>query len=737
MALLETIPDTLAKAVESATHRSPAAGIVAVRADLDRNGRLAEHWIFADTETVRTWSDNDGTPGEIASFSLCDASGVRTETLVGGGALLLERGSDILQIARYTTPLAGRMAGVARLLDAVAKGKDLPEAGLDDIERTCAKCGRALPKDTDVCRYCFDKRATLLRLLSYASPYRWHAVALLALMLAGTWASLVPGIIVRDLTDKVLLPKVALPDAQRLADLGWLVAGFVGSQILGTLIGIVRGRLSAFLSINLTFRIRARLYDKIQQLGLSYYDKRQTGTILTRVTQDVNELNNFLVDGLQILVVNGLMIAVILAILLSQNALLTGLVLVPVPLVILTTTRVWRFLWGRLERLWNLRSQMASGINSALSGARVVKAFAQESREIDRFLARAGSLRSVNLDLENWWATLFPILGLVMMSGLFVVWYVGGRDVIGGRMTLGTLNLFFFYLGQLYGPLQGMTRIADWLSRALTSAERVFEVMDTVPDVADAPDATPLPRIQGAVTFERVAFGYDKARRVLEEFDLTVKPGEMIGLVGHSGAGKTTVINLIARFYDPNEGRLLIDGHDMRSIRLHDLRSQMGIVLQEPFLFPGTIAENIAYAKPDAPRDDILRAAKAANAHDFVMRFADGYDTQVGERGARLSGGERQRLSIARAILHDPRILILDEATASVDTETEKQIQEAIQRLITGRTTFAIAHRLSTLRHADRLVVVERGRIAEVGTHDELMHKENGIFRRLVEMQTE
>ncbi len=736
MALLETLPEALARAVEAATGTNPNDGIVAVRADLDPDGHLAERWVFADSQSVRVWTDG-GEPRELHVWSFEGVSAARTENLVGGGALLLERGSDLIEVARHTTPLAGRMAGVARLLDAVAKGKDLPDAGLDDIERTCAKCGRALPKDTDVCRYCFDKRATLLRLLGYAAPYRWHAIALLVLMLAGTWASLVPGIIVRDLTDTVLLPKRPLPDARRIADLGWLVAGFVGSQILGTLLGIVRGRLSAFLSINLTFRIRTQLYDKIQQLGLSYYDKRQTGTILTRVTQDVNELNNFLVDGLQILVVNGLMIAVILAILLSQNAFLTMLVLIPVPLVILTTTRIWRFLWGRLERLWNLRSQLASGINSALSGARVVKAFAQESREIDRFHARASSLRSVNLDLENWWATLFPILGLVMMSGLFVVWYVGGRDVIGGRMTLGTLNLFFFYLGQLYGPLQGMTRIADWLSRALTSAERVFEVMDTVPDVADAPDATPLPRIEGAVTFERVAFGYDKARRVLEEFDLEVKPGEMIGLVGHSGAGKTTVINLIARFYDPNEGRLLIDGHDMRSIRLQDLRSQMGIVLQEPFLFPGTIAENIAYARPEAPREDLLRAAKAANAHDFVMRFADGYDTQVGERGARLSGGERQRLSIARAILHDPRILILDEATASVDTETEKQIQEAIQRLIAGRTTFAIAHRLSTLRHADRLVVVERGRIAEVGTHDELMRKENGIFRRLVEMQTE
>ncbi|MFY8051620.1 MAG: ABC transporter ATP-binding protein, partial [Armatimonadaceae bacterium] len=485
------------------------------------------------------------------------------------------------------------------------------------------------------------------------------------------------------LTDDVLLPNAgALTDAVRINKLGILVLLLLGSHALGAIIGIARGRLSAFLSVNLTYRIRTQLYAKLQKLGLSYYDKRQTGTLLTRVTQDVNELNNFLVDGLQILVVNGLTIVGILIVLFAQNWLLTLFVLVPVPLVVLSTIKIWRFLWGRLERLWHLRSVMNSGANSALAGARVVKAFAAEDRENDRFLKRATNLLNVNLDLENWWATLFPVLALLMMSGIFVVWYVGGREVVKGTMSLGTLNLFFFYLGQLYGPLQGLTRIADWLSRALTSAERVFEVMDTEPDVADAPDAQAMPHIVGAVTFEKVSFGYDKARRVLDDFSLDVKPGEMIGLVGHSGAGKSTVINLISRFYDPNEGRILVDGVDMRKIKLHDLRSQLGIVLQEPYLFPGSIYENIAYAKPEADPLSVIKAAKAANAHDFIMRFADGYDTQVGERGARLSGGERQRISIARAILHDPRILILDEATASVDTETEKQIQEAIERLI-------------------------------------------------------
>ena len=478
-------------------------------------------------------------------------------------------------------------------------------------------------------------------------------------------------------------------------------------------------------------------YATLQKLGLSYYDKRQSGALLNRVTSDVNELNNFLVDGLQMLVVNGLMLIGTLVIVFTQNWRLALLVMIPIPLVVLGTTRIWKFLWGRLEKLWNLRSSMTASIAVALNGTRVVKAFAQEDREMARFNQKVGALYHANLDLENWWATLLPILGFLMTSGGFIVWYVGGQQVIAEEITFGTLNMFFYYLGQLYGPLQGMTRIADWLGRVLTSAERVFEVMDTQADVADSADSVAMPNMKGELLFENVSFGYDKARRVLENVDLHVMPGEMIGLVGHSGAGKSTIINLISRFYDPSEGRILIDGVEMKKVKLQDLRSQMGIVLQEPFLFPGTIAENIAYGKADATLEQIMRAAKAANAHDFILRFPDGYDSLVGERGARLSGGERQRISIARAILHDPKVLILDEATASVDTETEKQIQEAIQRLIAGRTTFAIAHRLSTLRNADRLVVIEKGRVAEMGTHAELMEKDNGIFRKLVEMQLE
>ncbi len=661
---------------------------------------------------------------------------MKSESLVGATrVLVVTRDGRTLEAVRTTLAQAPAFGAAVRALESYLKDEEPPASlGEDLAKKVCPKCGDPLPDDTNVCARCVDRRAVLMRLLGYALPYRGRVALFTALALAATIFSLAPPKFTKYLTDDVLVP-------HRHPELiGVFVLGLVVTSAAGVGLGVWRGRIAAWMSNHMVYTIRTQVYDRLQELSLGYYDKRQTGALLARVIQDVTELQNFLVDGIQIFLVNTLTILGILAIMLQSNWLLTLLVLIPVPVTFLLTKRLWRSIWGRLHRMWHLRSGLTARVSAALSGVRVVKAFAQEGSEAQRFRAKSFELFNAGVVVETSLATFMPLVGFVTTLGIYVIWLVGGLQVYHNHsaktgMTLGTLQMFLGYIFMLMAPLQGMTRIADWMSRATTAAERVFEVIDAEPDVADAADAVPMPHIEGRVELRHVRFSYDKNANVLDDVSIDVAPGEMIGLVGHSGAGKSTIINLLSRFYDVKDGQILIDGVDIRRIRQNDLRRQVGVVLQEPFLFPGTIADNIAYAKPDATPVEIMRAAKAANAHDFVMRFPDGYDTFVGERGARLSGGERQRLSIARAILHDPRILILDEATASVDTETEKQIQEAIGRLTEGRTTFAIAHRLSTLRNASRLMVMERGKLVELGTHDELLSKPEGVFKKLVDLQ--
>jgi len=402
---------------------------------------------------------------------------------------------------------------------------------------------------------------------------------------------------------------------------------------------------------------------------------------------------------------------------------------------------VYPRVWVYFHRFYEKRSRMSATVSDTLTGIRVVKAFGQEEKETNRFNEKSQDLCDAAITLERKWTIYNPIMSITRIVGVIVVWYVGGKYVFDAdpkkMMTLGSIVAYASYLEMFYGPIFMLTDMARVVTHSLSAGERILEVLDAKSEVEDAPDSVSVPRIKGGIEFRNVTFGYNKLRPVLKNFSLVIKENETIGIVGKSGSGKTTLISLLSRLYDVDEGEILIDGINIKKIRYDDLRRQIGVVLQEPFLFSGTIAENIAYSKPGAELLDIVRAAKAANAHDFmIVTKPDGYDTYVGERGGRLSLGERQRVSIARAILHDPRILILDEATSSVDTETEKEIQDALYRLIKGRTTIAIAHRLSTLRNSDRIVVLEEGKLAEQGSHDELMAMQ-GVYYKLVQIQSE
>jgi len=574
----------------------------------------------------------------------------------------------------------------------------------------------------------------LLRLFRFLRPYKLQAGAGLVVLAGVTALELVPPYLAGRVVDALVSLRAA-PDLA-MATIGWLVGLMAAARLAHAGLAYAQRRLNSFIGARTLMDIRVALFHRFNELSLGYYDRRSTGSLMSRVTNDADNLWDFLMDGAPFLVSNTLALALTSVVLFRMNWQLAALLLIPAPFIAALTRWFLPRARARFRRVWHRISRMYAALNSSLAGMRVIKAFAQEERENARFEERNRRVFEASYHANAMWAVYMPALGLLMALGAYTIWLVGGWMVLHQNMTLGTLTAFSGYLMQFYAPFQNFNRALDWSTRSLTAAERVFEVLDTEPEVRESPRARPLPAVQGRVQFDSVSFSYDGATRVLEDFSLTVQPGEMIGLVGPSGAGKTTLINLLARFYDVTEGAIRIDGMDIRDIRLQDFRRQLGIVLQEPFLFPGTIRDNIAYSRPDASHEEVLRAAKAANAHEFILRFPDGYDTHVGERGQRLSGGERQRISIARAILHNPRILIFDEATSSVDTHAEKLIQEAIARLVQNRTTFAIAHRLSTLRHADRIVVLKDGRMAECGTHDQLM-QQNGVYAELVRIQTE
>jgi subfamily B ATP-binding cassette protein MsbA len=509
---------------------------------------------------------------------------------------------------------------------------------------------------------------------------------------------------------------------------------FLILNLTTSIISAIHGVASTKLGQTLVFDMRNHLYQHIQKLSLRFFEDRKTGDIMSRIVNDVNSLQSVIVGPVIGFVQDFLRLFWILYLLLIWDWKLTVLSLLVGPFLI-PATIIMGIIMRRIYRLVRQKvGELNALIQDNLSGIRIIKGFARENYEFNRFKEKNNENRELYIKVSKISAIFSPSLGLLMQIGSLMVLSYGGIKVLNGRMEAGIFVVFFSYVNMLYGPLVGLTSFYSFIQQALASVERVFEVLDTQPDVVDKPDAINLPRIRGEVEFRNVCFSYSSDIQVLKNISLKAYPGQMIAFVGPSGAGKSTSINLVARFYDPTSGDILVDGYNIKDVKQESLRSQMGIVSQEPFLFNDTVKSSIAYGKLGATDAEITDAAKAANAHDFIIGLPKGYDTIIGERGVKLSGGQRQRVSIARAILANPRILILDEATSSVDTETEMLIQSAIQRLVKARTTFVIAHRLSTVHNADLIVVLDKGNVVETGTHNELLAK-NGIYKRFYEVQ--
>jgi len=616
---------------------------------------------------------------------------------------------------------------------------------------------------------------TYIRLLQFARPYLFLAFIILVLSAISSLTSLLPTQIMGVAIDEISLAdkiksnvEFHQPDAKtekgnpmnrslpiapvirNIADYIWknwmpeknrfvvvfgvLTLAFLFFHLFESGVSVANGFIMTKVGNSITFDMRNKVYDHLQKLSLRYFEDRRTGDIMSRLVNDIDSLQDVIVGPVIWFISDIVRLLGVLYFCLKWDWFMTVMALLVSPVLIGATTAFGIFMRKKYMLLREKIGELNATAQDSISGIHTIKGFAREDYEYGRFKKVNNENRGLHIQIGYLNTIFHPIISLLMQLGsLFVILY-GGIKVLNGEMTAGMFVVFFPYISMIYGPIMGMNRFFTYIIRALASVHRVFEVLDTKPEVADKDDAIELSVIRGNVKFCNVNFSYVENIEVLKDVCFESEPGQMIAFVGPSGAGKSTAINMVARFYDPISGDIFVDGYNLKDVKQRSLRKQMGIVLQDPFLFNDTVKNNIMYGKLEATDEEVIEAAKAANAHDFIQELSKGYDTVIGERGVKLSGGQKQRISIARALLADPRILILDEATSSVDTETEMLIQTALQRLVKNRTTFVIAHRLSTVHNANLIVVLDKGNVVEMGKHEELINND-GLYNRLYRIQ--
>jgi len=570
---------------------------------------------------------------------------------------------------------------------------------------------------------------TTRRLLKYFKPYWGYLTLGIVCIVATSLATLaLPWIVGRDMIDSAILK------GKSLASLNLIAIELLILFLIKGLFSYGQTYLLSLVVYKVVVDLRSKAYERLQRLSLSFYKKKRTGEIISRIINDVDVIQNAMINNMPNFVANFILLGGVFGLIFYIHWRLSLLILAIIPALIFTTNKFSLWVKKFSTSVQIKMADISSILQETVTGIEVVKSFTMEKREIKRFREENIKNLQFNLKRTHVIAALAPLIEILIFAGLIGILWYGGKEVIKGTLSMGNLIAFLGYIGLAINPLSQISRTYGVYQQAMASAERVFEILDVQPEIRELPKAIEMPHIKGHIQFKNVSFGYNQGELILKNINFEVKPGERIAIVGPSGVGKTTLVSLIPRFYDPTFGSINIDDYDIRNVKLTTLRKQISIVPQETILFSGSIRDNIAYGKIEVTEEEIITAAKKANAHSFVVALENGYDTPAGERGVKLSGGERQRIAIARAILRNPRILILDEATSALDTQAEMLVKEALERLMENRTTLIIAHRLSTIQGADRIVVLDKGRIEEIGSHKELIIR-NGLYAKLYKMQ--
>ncbi len=675
---------------------------------------------------------------KLASIPIDEIDVIFAEQYLATGQLTYTFKGEYFSLGYFSIGLLEKADNFRRIFNAFKENKDYNQYINNDTGNACEKCGAPIPKGLKYCKDCVDKKSTVKRLFSFFGDVKWKMIFMIAAVLFSSAINLVlPKFSTQKLYDEVLNTGNTLGYDALLKGLFSVVLTMAALKITHQLFTLFYQYIVAGILPEVVYSIKLKIFKAMQSLSVGFYTHKQTGSLMDRVTRDANNIYWFFVDGFPYLIANAVTVAGLIVIMFFTSTKLTLTILSATIFILVLYPVVNRKFRKLHHRVWVQNSRLTSKVSDNINGHRIIKAFSKETDELDEFGKISSGLLKAEIKSSNTESTVFPLLSiLIYIISAVVLGYGGVLCVVYKEITVGELLTFVVYLQMLQAPIEFLSWVTTWWARCVDSAQRVFEIMDTEPDVKDEDNPIILDEFKGSVELQELQFEYEPAHPIIKNLSLKIEAGEMLGIVGKTGAGKTTISNLIARLYDPKEGVVKIDGTDVKDLSSKQLRRNIGIVSQDIFLFMGTIADNIRYARPDATNDEVIAAAKAASAHSFITKLPDGYETYVGSGGQNLSGGERQRISIARTIIQNPKILILDEATAAMDTETERNIQNSLSQLKAGRTTIAIAHRLSTLRDADKLAVIDEGECIEFGSYDELMEKK-GAYYNMFKLQEE